>query len=69
MAMATNAAAPLRVLNAVIAAQPDRITRAATDPVAPTVPLIGAKGRGIRIMSANDDIAEVPDFIDLTSCR
>lgn len=54
-----NAAAQLRVLNAVIAAQPDGIMYVATDPVALTATLIEAKGRGIKIMSIDGDIADL----------
>jgi ribose transport system substrate-binding protein len=48
----------LRVLNAVIAAQPDGIMFTADDPVALTATLIEAKSRGIKILSIDGDIAD-----------
>lgn len=48
----------LRVLNAVIAAQPDGIMFTADDPVALTATLIEAKARGIKILSIDGDVAD-----------
>ena len=48
----------LRVLNAVIAAQPDGIMFTADDPVALTATLIEAKSRGIKILSIDGDVAD-----------
>lgn len=48
----------LRVLNAVIAAQPDGILFTATDPVALTPALKEAKERGIKILSIDGDLAD-----------
>lgn len=48
----------LRILNAVIAAQPDGILFTADDPVALTATLIEAKSRGIKILSIDGDVAD-----------
>jgi len=53
-----NPALQLRVLNAVIASQPDGIMFSMTDPVALTPTLVEAKGRGIKIMAIDGDIAD-----------
>ena len=49
----------LRVLNAVIAAQPDGILLAADDPVALTPTLMEAKSRGIRIITIDGDLQDM----------
>ena len=49
----------LRVLNAVIASQPDGILMTADDPVALTATLIEAKERGIKIISIDGDIKDM----------
>ncbi len=49
----------MRVLNAVIAAQPDGILFTADDPVALTATLIEAKERGIKIMSIDGDVKDM----------
>jgi len=49
----------LRVLNAVIAGQPDGIMMTADDPVALTATLIEAKERGIKIISIDGDIKDM----------
>ncbi len=49
----------MRVLNAVIAAQPDGILFTADDPVALTATLIEAKERGIKIMSIDGDVKDL----------
>ena len=49
----------LRVLNAVIASQPDGILFTADDPVALTATLIEAKERGIRIISIDGDVKDM----------
>ena len=49
----------LRVLNAVIAAQPDGIMFTADDPVALTATLIEAKDRGIKILSIDGDVKDM----------
>ena len=49
----------MRVLNAVIAAQPDGIMFTADDPVALTATLIEAKERGIKIISIDGDIKDM----------
>ena len=49
----------LRVLNAVIAAQPDGIMMTADDPVALTATLIEAKERGIKIISIDGDVKDL----------
>ena len=49
----------LRVLNAVIAAQPDGIMFTADDPVALTATLIEAKERGIKILSIDGDVKDM----------
>ncbi len=52
------AAQQLRVLNAVVAAQPDGILFTATDAVALTATLNEAKARGTKILSIDGDIAD-----------
>ncbi len=49
----------MRVLNAVIAAQPDGIMFTADDPVALTATLIEAKARGIKILSIDGDVKDM----------
>ena len=49
----------LRVLNAVIAGQPDGIMMTSDDPVALTATLIEAKERGIKIISIDGDIKDM----------
>ncbi len=49
----------MRVLNAVIAAQPDGIMFTADDPVALTATLIEAKTRGIKILSIDGDVKDM----------
>ena len=49
----------LRVLNAVIASQPDGILFTADDPVALTATLIEAKERGIKIISIDGDVRDM----------
>ncbi len=49
----------LRVLNAVIAGQPDGIMMTADDPVALTATLIEAKERGIKIISIDGDVKDM----------
>lgn len=49
----------MRVLNAVIAAQPDAIMFTADDPVALTATLRDAKERGIRILSIDGDVKDL----------
>ena len=49
----------LRVLNAVIAAQPYGIMFTADDPVAQTATLIEAKSRGIKILSIDGDVQDM----------
>ncbi len=49
----------LRVLNAVIAGQPDGILFTADDPVALTATLIEAKERGIKIISIDGDVKDM----------
>lgn len=49
----------MRVLNAVIAAQPDGIMFTADDPVALTATLIEAKERGIKIISIDGNIKDM----------
>lgn len=49
----------MRVLNAVIAAQPDGILFTADDPVALTASLVEAKERGIKVMSIDGDIKDM----------
>ena len=49
----------MRVLNAVIAAQPDGILFTADDPVALTASLVEAKQRGIKVMSIDGDIKDM----------
>ena len=49
----------MRVLNAVIAAQPDGIMFTADDPVALTATLIEAKERGIKIISIDGDVKDL----------
>jgi ribose transport system substrate-binding protein len=53
-----NPALQLRVLNAVIASQPDGIMFSMTDPVALTPTLIEAKSRGIKVMAIDGDLAD-----------
>ena len=52
------AALQLRVLNAVIAARPDGILFAASDPVALTPTLQQAKEQGIKILSIDGDVSD-----------
>ena len=49
----------LRVLNAVIAGQPDGIMMTADDPVALTATMIEAKERGIKIISIDGDVKDM----------
>ena len=49
----------MRVLNAVIAGQPDGIMFTADDPVALTATLIEAKERGIKIISIDGDVKDM----------
>ncbi len=49
----------MRVLNAVIAAQPDGILFTADDPVALTATLVEAKERGIKVMSIDGDVKDM----------
>jgi len=49
----------MRVLNAVIAAQPDGIMFTADDPVALTATLLDAKERGIKILSIDGDVKDM----------
>ena len=49
----------MRVLNAVIAAQPDGIMFTADDPVALTATLIEAKERGIKIISIDGNVKDM----------
>ena len=49
----------MRVLNAVIAAQPDGILFTADDPVALTATLLDAKERGIKILSIDGDVKDM----------
>ncbi len=49
----------MRVLNAVIAAQPDAIMFTADDPVALTATLLDAKERGIKILSIDGDVKDL----------
>ena len=49
----------MRVLNAVIAAQPDGILFTADDPVALTASLVEAKERGIKVMSIDGDVKDM----------
>ena len=49
----------LRVLNAVIAGQPDGIMMTADDPVSLTATLIEAKERGIKIISIDGDVKDM----------
>ena len=49
----------LRVLNAVIAGQPDGIMMTADDPVALTATLIEAKERGVKIISIDGDVKDM----------
>ena len=49
----------LRVLNAVIAGQPDGILFTADDPVALTATLMEAKERGIKIISIDGDVKDM----------
>ena len=53
-----SAAAQLRVLNAVVAAQPDGLLFTATDPVALTATLNEAKARGTKVLMIDGDIAD-----------
>ncbi len=53
------AAMQMRVLDAVIAASPDGILIAATDPVALTPTLLQAKAAGIRIISIDGDVKDM----------
>ncbi len=49
----------MRVLNAVIAAQPDGIMFTSDDPVALTATLMEAKERGIKILSIDGDVKDL----------
>ncbi len=49
----------MRVLNAVIAGQPDGILFTADDPVALTATLLDAKERGIKILSIDGDVKDM----------
>lgn len=49
----------MRVLNAVIAGQPDGILFTADDPVALTATLLDAKARGIKILSIDGDVKDM----------
>lgn len=49
----------MRVLNAVIAGQPDAILFTADDPVALTATLLDAKERGIKILSIDGDVKDM----------
>lgn len=49
----------MRVLNAVIAGQPDGILFTADDPVALTATLLDAKERGVKILSIDGDVKDM----------